>query len=256
MNSNDLLTTLYYLIHDKSLYLSNKLNNNNLYSNIINKIFINLSLFNRNELFYISGFLVSLKDKFENDNYIIGLNNYNIFVKKLDNKIKDLKINMKKIKNNMFEKIPHYFTRINNINNVYDIIPHCFVEKSVTRNNLIQLDEKKLIKLYNVFFEFKSILRKSYYYYLLYVNDLILINQYVKTQIIKMELARYCKMSGTALDCIIHFYMNCYINNEKEINNYVSYMNDLQLDEISIELMNINYLEKYHKSYNYNFYNK
>lgn len=112
MNCNDLLTTLYNLIHDKSLYLSNKLNNNNLYSNIINKIFINLSLFNRNELYYISDFLITLMGIFEKDNYIIGLNNYNLFIKNLHINTNDLKKNMKKIKNNMFKKIPHYFTRI------------------------------------------------------------------------------------------------------------------------------------------------
>ena len=121
MNCNDLLTTLYYLIHDKSLYLSNKLNNNYLYSNIINKIFINLSLFNRNELYYISDFLITLMGIFEKDNYIIGLNNYNLFIEKLHTNTNNLKKNMKKIKNNMFKKIPHYFTRFNYINNEYDI---------------------------------------------------------------------------------------------------------------------------------------
>lgn len=69
-----------------------------------------------------------------------------------------------------------------------------------------------------------------------------------------MELARYCKMSGTALDCIIHFYMDCYMNNEKEINNYIKLMNKLNLDKISIDLMKTNYIEKYNKSYY--FYNK
>ena len=71
-----------------------------------------------------------------------------------------------------------------------------------------------------------------------------------------MELARYCKISGTVLDYIIYFYMDCYKTNQKEINNYVNYMNDLQLDKISIELMKTNYIEKYNKSYNYDFYNK
>ena len=65
-----------------------------------------------------------------------------------------------------------------------------------------------------------------------------------------MELARYGKISGTAIDCIIHFYMDCYIINQKEINNYLKIMNELNLDQISIKLMQISYLEKYHNYYN------
>ena len=250
MRANLILETLSKLIDDKSLNLYNKLDNNNLFSNILDDILKKLSLFNKNELYHTSKLLIILKEIFLENNNINGLKKYDLFFEKLLININFLNKNMKKIRNDMFKKIPHYFVRFNYKYNEYDIIPHCFIENSVTKNNPRLYEEKKIIILNNLFFEFKNILRKSYYYYVLYLNDLILQNQYLKIQIIKMELARYGKISGTAIDCIIHFYMDCYIINQKEINNYLKIMNELNLDQISIKLMQISYLEKYHNYYN------
>lgn len=256
MNINEFLDILYDLIYNQSVYLENKINNNRIFNELTKKLLISVSFLNRHEFYRISYFLVMLKQLFMNDNYLIGLSKYNLFLEELRTYIIFLNNRMTQIKKDMFKKIPYYFRRFNYIKNEYDIIPFCYVEKTISEINQNINDEKELIRVNNIFFESKSILRQSYYYYLLYIDDLTIQNQYLKSQIIKMELARYCKISGTVLDYIIYFYMDCYIINQKEINNYVSYMNDLQLDKTSIELMKTNYIEKYNKSYNYDFYNK
>ena len=248
MNINEFLVILNDLIYNQSVYLENKINNK-IFDGLTKKLLIYVSFLNIHEFYHISYFLVILKQLFMNDNYLIGLSKYNLFLEELRTYIIFLNNRMIKIKKDMFKKIPHYFTRFNYIINEYDIIPFCYVEKTISRINQNINDEKELLRVNNLFFETKSILRKSYYYYLLYVDDLTIQNQYLKSQIIKMELARYCKISGTVLDYIIYFYMDCYKTNQKEINNYMRYMINLQLDKTSIELMKTNYIEKYNKSY-------
>ena len=248
MNINEFLVILNDLIYNQSVYLENKINNK-IFDGLTKKLLIYVSFLNIHEFYHISYFLVILKQLFMNDNYLIGLSKYNLFLEELRTYIIFLNNKMIKIKKDMFKKIPYYFTRFNYIINEYDIIPFCYVEKTISRINQNINDEKELLRVNNLFFETKSILRKSYYYYLLYVDDLTIQNQYLKSQIIKMELARYCKISGTVLDYIIYFYMDCYKTNQKEINNYMRYMINLQLDKTSIELMKTNYIEKYNKSY-------
>ena len=248
MNINEFLVILNDLIYNQSVYLENKINNK-IFDGLTKKLLIYVSFLIIHEFYHISYFLVILKQLFMNDNYLIGLSKYNLFLEELRTYIIFLNNRMTKIKKDMFKKIPYYFTRFNYIINEYDIIPFCYVEKTISRINQNINDEKELLRVNNLFFETKSILRKSYYYYLLYVDDLTIQNQYLKSQIIKMELARYCKISGTVLDYIIYFYMDCYKTNQKEINNYMRYMINLQLDKTSIELMKTNYIEKYNKSY-------
>ena len=245
MNLNEFLIILNDLIYNQPIYLQNKLNNNILFNELTKKLLISISFLNRNEVYHISYFLVLLKQLFMYDNYLIGLSKYDLFLEEINNYIIFLNNRMIKIKKDMFKKIPHYFTRFNYIDSEYDIIPFCYVERTISGINQNLNDEAELISVNNLFFECKSIIRKSYYYYWLYVDDLTIQNQYLKSQIIKMELARYGKMSGTVLDCIIHFYIECYINNQKEINNYVRLMNEFRLDKHSIELMKVNFFEKY-----------
>ena len=245
MSLNEFLIILNDLIYNQPIYLQNKLNNNILFNELTKKLLISVSFLNRNELYHISYFLVKLKQLFMNDNYLIGLSKYNLFLEELNSYIIILNNRMTKIKKDILKKISHYFTRFNYINSEYDIIPFCYVERTISGINQNLNDEAELIGVNNLFYECKSILRKSYYYYLLYVDDLTIKNQYLKSQIIKMELARNCKISGTVLDYIINFYFDCYINNQKEINKYVKLMNEFRLDKSSIELMKVDFFEKY-----------
>ena len=190
MNINEFLVILNDLIYNQSVYLENKINNK-IFDGLTKKLLIYVSFLNIHEFYHISYFLVILKQLFMNDNYLIGLSKYNLFLEELRTYIIFLNNRMTKIKKDMFKKIPYYFTRFNYIINEYDIIPFCYVEKTISRINQNINDEKELLRVNNLFFETKSILRKSYYYYLLYVDDLTIQNQYLKSQIIKLSQIFY-----------------------------------------------------------------
>lgn len=54
-----------------------------------------------------------------------------------------------------------------------------------------------------------------------YINNISIKISYIKSQIIKMELARCGKMSGTALDIVIHELHNQFIYWKEEIRQYI-----------------------------------
>ena len=62
--------------------------------------------------------------------------------------------------------------------------------------------------------------RRAHYYIMLYIFDLTMKMQKIKSEIIKYELARYGKQSGTALDIVINENMLHYMDLNKEFVKY------------------------------------
>jgi hypothetical protein len=62
--------------------------------------------------------------------------------------------------------------------------------------------------------------RRAHYYIMLYIFDLTMKMQKIKSEIIKYELARYGKQSGTVLDVIINENMLHYMDLNKEFVKY------------------------------------
>jgi len=87
------------------------------------------------------------------------------------------------------------------LNNVYCNI---FYEKSYFQDNLIEYYDEDENELYFALWEHSKWQRIYFNYIMKYLHDISIRLAVLKCDIFKMELARYCKPSGTVIDIIIN----------------------------------------------------
>lgn len=138
------------------------------------------------------------------------------------------------LKNEMSKKIPQYFHH-NLLTNVIDVIHSRPIERNIRGLDYgYQDNHQNVLNIVNNLTMQREYVRENYRYLYLYVYDLNIKIQYVKSQIFKLEFAnqfefeseitsRYVRKgmhTGTALDSIIHYYMDMYMEMDKEIRRY------------------------------------
>lgn len=74
--------------------------------------------------------------------------------------------------------------------------------------------------LWFILWEYRKYTKINHYYYMIYVHDLTIQMQFIKRHLIKYDMARNGKCSGTALDIIINEYMLQYIEVNREFLKY------------------------------------
>lgn len=119
------------------------------------------------------------------------------------------------LKREMLKKIPQYFIDAD--------IPHLRpIERHVRGLDDEQYGENHpnvLNIMYNLVMN-RELVRKIHRYLYLYVYELTIKMQYVKSQLFKLEFAKKGLHTGTALDFIVHYYMDMYMELDKEFRHY------------------------------------
>lgn len=138
------------------------------------------------------------------------------------------------LKNEMSKKIPQYF-HCDLLTNVTDVIHSCPIERHVRGLDYRYEDNhQNVLNIVNNLTMQREYVRKIYYYVYLYVYELTIKMQYVKSQIFKLEFAnqfefesettseyvRKGMQTGTVLDSIIYYYMDMYMEMDKEFRRY------------------------------------
>jgi len=143
------------------------------------------------------------------------------------------------LKNEMSKKIPQYFhyDLLTNVTDVFHLRP---LERHVRGlDDGYEDNHQNVLNIVNNLTIQRDYVRKVYYYMYLYVYDLTVKMQYVKSQILKLEFAnqfefektngnsettsRYVRKgmhTGTVLDSIIYYYMDMYMEMDKEFRRY------------------------------------
>jgi len=109
---------------------------------------------------------------------------------------------------------------------------YCPIDEYILSKNFIILNEEDKNDPYVILWELRKQMRVYHYYIMLYVHDLSLKLHILRNNIIKYDLARGGKISGTPLDIIINEQLLDYIDLNKELciyskkmNNYFYYSN-------------------------------
>lgn len=143
------------------------------------------------------------------------------------------------LKNEMSNKIPQYF-HYDLLTNVTDVIHSRPIERHVRGLDYRPEDNhQNVLNIVNNLTMQREYVRKIYYYLYLYVYELTIKMQYVKSQIFKLEFAnqfefektngnsettseyvRKGMQTGTVLDSIIYYYMDMYMEMDKEFRRY------------------------------------
>lgn len=133
------------------------------------------------------------------------------------------------LKNEMAKKIPQLFICITSES--YDVMHIQPVERHVRGlDDGYENNRQNVLNILNNLIMQREYVRKVYRYLYLYVYELSIKMQYIKSQIFKLEFAnqfefdsdtnsRYVRkgmQTGTALDSIIYYYMDMYMELDKE----------------------------------------
>jgi hypothetical protein len=169
------------------------------------------------------------------------------------------------LKIEMLKKIPHYF----NVETSRDRdVSHFCPNEKVSGLDYDRLNNHEIVlKIVSNLCMQRELVCKIYRYLYLYVYDLTIKLQYIKSQIFKLEFAnqfefekvtgktngfvRKGRQTGTSLDSIIHYYMDMYLDLDKEFRHYSKEMHLCKVDnkfaEPNREYMNANtILSQYH----------
>tara|TARA_B100001175_G_C19506818_1_gene641354 strand:- start:2136 stop:2879 length:744 start_codon:yes stop_codon:yes gene_type:complete len=103
---------------------------------------------------------------------------------------------------------------------------HCPIDEYILSKNFIQLNEQDKNDPYVILWELRKQMRVYHYYIMMYVHDLSLKLHILRNEIIKYDLARGGKISGTPLDIIINENVLCYMELNKELCMYSKKMNN------------------------------
>ena len=207
--------------------------------------FRNISNFTDSNLYRLEKYIIDLHEAISNnpqDNE--GIYQIEKFYNELSNAIIYEKEYATEIHNEILPKISDNYT--NKSENKYITCPLRYV---VLSNNWQELENWDDEDLYVKFWELRKWSRISHYYLMIYVFDLTLKMQKIKSEIFKYELARKGLYSGTPLDIIINELMNQYMYLNKELKVYLIKMNRITYynDSILMYANNINIMCIYEK---------
>jgi len=103
---------------------------------------------------------------------------------------------------------------------------HCPIDEYILSKNFIILNEEDKNDPYVILWELRKQMRVYHYYIMMYVHDLSLKLHILRNEIIKYDLARGGKISGTPLDIIINENVLYYMELNKELCMYSKKMNN------------------------------
>ena len=103
---------------------------------------------------------------------------------------------------------------------------HCPIDEYMLSKNFIELSEEDKNDPYVILWELRKQMRIYHYHIMMYVHDLSLKLHYLRRDLIRYDLARGGKVSGTPLDFIINENLLVYIEINKELGIYSKKMNE------------------------------
>lgn len=103
---------------------------------------------------------------------------------------------------------------------------YCPIDEYMISKNFIDLDDQDKNDPYVILWELRKQRRIYHYYIMMYVHDLSLKLHSLRKDLIKYDLARGGKISGTPLDIIINENVLCYMELNKELCIYSKKMNN------------------------------
>lgn len=103
---------------------------------------------------------------------------------------------------------------------------HCPIDEYILSKNFIELNEQDSNDPYVILWELRKQTRVYHYYIMMYVHDLSLKLHSLRKELIKYDLARSGKISGTPLDIIINEKILCYMEINNELRNYSKKMKE------------------------------
>ena len=143
------------------------------------------------------------------------------FIMSLQKSQIDLHVETYKEHEYIVKKISKEYTK----NNMRQKI-HCPIDEYILSKNFIELNEQDKDDPYVILWELRKQTRVYHYYIMMYVHDLSLKLHSLRKDLIKYELARGGKISGTPLDIIINENVLCYMEINKELRIYSQKMKD------------------------------
>lgn len=97
---------------------------------------------------------------------------------------------------------------------------HCPIDEYMLSKKFIELDDQGKNDPYVILWELRKQTRIYHYYIMMYVHDLSLKLHSLRKDLIKYDLARGGKISGTPLDIIINENLLCYMETNNELLKY------------------------------------
>lgn len=210
--------------------------------------FRNISNFTDSNLYRLEKYIIDLHEVLSmNPQDNEGTYEIEKFYNEIENAIIYEKEYATEIHNEILPKISDIFTNKKKIMNKENKFITCPLRYIVLSKNWQELDNWDDEDLYVKLWELRKWSRISHYYLMVYVFDLTLKMQKIKSELIKYELARKGLYSGTALDFIINELVIGYINLNKELIKYLIKMNRITYYNNSILMYanNINIMCRY-----------
>lgn len=212
--------------------------------------FRNISNFTDSNLYRLEKYIIDLHKVLSmNTQYNKGIYEIESFYYEIENTTIYEKKYATEIHNEILPKISDIFTNKKKTMNVENKFITCPLRYIVISKNWDELDNWDDEELYVKFWELRKWSRISHYYLMVYVFDLTLKMQKIKSELFKYEFARKGVNSGTALDIIINELFVEYLNLNKEFKIYLTKMNRITYynDSILMYANNINIMCIYEK---------
>ena len=210
--------------------------------------FRNISNFTDSNLYRLEKYLIDLHEVLSmNPQDNEGIYEIEKFYNEIENAIIYEKEYATEMHNEILPKISDIFTNKKKIMNRENEFITCPLRYVVLSKNWQELDNWDDEDLYVKFWELRKWSRISHYYLMVYVFDLTLKMQKIKSELFKYELARKGLYSGTALDFIINELVIEYMKLNKELIKYSIKMNRIIYYNNSILMYanNINIMCRY-----------